>query len=220
MPGSSGSSGIGRPRAAYSEVAEGTYSYGLNHMLLAGHTPYSSNKIVLNCPCGHEKHKCYVAADTAQRNSKIKCRACAGKGSSLEQLAYELLNNMPEIQHFAMEACALSGQPTVCTASGEWVHVSRHRADVITLTPANLLIEVQGQQHSGKPMAYTNSTSEHASSITERDGLLAAVARSVGFTTVWLMAGEEFDRAARWSRVLRQAVQHVMANRPPHHFQG
>ena len=189
-------------------------------MLLEWHTAYSSNKIVLNCNCGHEKHKRYLAADTLQRNISLECRACEGKGSSLEQLAYELLNRMPEVQHFAMEACALSGQPAACTASGDWVHVSRHRADVITLTPANLLIEIQGQHHSGKPMGYTNSTSVHASSISQRDELLAAAARSVGFSTVWLMAGEEFDRASRWSRVLQQAVQHVVANRPPHHFQG
>jgi hypothetical protein len=164
---------------------------------------------------------CYLAHDTAQRPQRkdMPCRVCNKRGSDLEHLAYSILDSMPQVQKYATEACALADAADLISSCGEPQHVNQHKYDVITVTPGKLLIAVQGQQHYDKPMSYTNSGSHHDTSAAERDELLGVAARTAGFTMVWLVPGAECNRADRWRRILKQAVQHVRAGRPPHHFQ-
>ena len=165
---------------------------------------------------------CYLAGDTAQRPARkdMLCRVCNNLGSDLEHVAYDILDSMPQVAKYATEACALAGAADMVSSCGELQRVSQHKYDIMTVTPAKLLIQVQGQQHyADKPMGYANNGSHHNTSAAERDELLGVAARTAGFTMCWLVPGDECSRANRWRRILGQAVQHVIAGRPPHHFQ-
>lgn len=164
---------------------------------------------------------CYLAGDTAQRDARkdMRCRVCNSLGSGLEHVAYEILDSMPQVAKYATEACALAGAADMVSSCSELQRVSQHKYDIMTVTPAKLLIQVQGQQHYDKTMGYANSGSHHITSAAERDELLGVAARTAGFTMCWLVPGDERSREHRWRRILGQAVQHVIAGRPPHHFE-
>ena len=221
IPGSSSSSKGGRPRSAHAPWKHSSFSSADNDRSLEEYTAYSRAKNTYKCSCSNAKHMCYLAHDTAQRpeREEMPCRVCNSVGSELEQLAYSILDSMPQVARYATEACALADAADLLSSCGELQQVSRHKYDVMTVTPAKLLIQVQGQQHYDKPMGYTNSGSHHNTSAAERDELLGVAARSAGFTMCWLVPGDERNRAHRWRRILQQAVQHVIAGRPPHHFQ-
>jgi hypothetical protein len=221
IPGSSSSSKGGRPRSAHAHWKQSSFSSEDNARSLEEYTAYSSAKNSYKCSCDNPKHMCYLAGDTAQREARkdMPCRVCSGGGSDLEMLAYSILDSIPQIEKYALEACALAGAADIISSCGELQHVSQHKYDVMTVAPGKLLIKVQGQQHYDQPMRYTNSGSHHNTSAAERDELLGVAARTAGYTMVWLVPGDECNRADRWRRILGKAVEHVMANRPPHHFQ-
>jgi hypothetical protein len=221
IPGSSSSNKGGRPRSAHAHWKLSGFSNADNDRPLEDYAAYSSAKHTYNCSCSNAKHMCYLAGDTAQRPERkdMHCRACNIKVSGLEHLAYSILDSMPQVAKYATEACALVGAADMLSSCGELQQVSQHKYDIMTIIPPKLLIQVQGQQHYDKPMGHTNNRSHHNTSAAERDELLGIAARSAGFTMCWLVPGDERNRADRWRRILRQAVQHVIAGRPPHHFE-
>lgn len=141
------------------------------------------------------------------RNSRsLSCRVCAGQGSSLEQLAYKILDQSTAVGAFAVEAYAVSGQ---VQHEGQLLQVNRHAWDVVLLQPAGLLIEVQGEQHSSKLMTKRNCQDSSLSSRISRDHALAAAALEAEFCVLWLSPGKERNRKARWTRAIKLALQHL-----------
>lgn len=183
-------------------------------------TAYSREKATFQCSCGNEKHYRFVGVEVVSRSSNaFACRVCEGKGSEHEQLMYRLLDSEPLVQHYAVEACSLSGTAQQ-VSGGERVAVSssRHRWDVMLLQPPGLLIEVQGEGHESK-----EDTRPHNEGITvadrqSRDAALAAAATAAGYSVLWAHAGardQQRGRHSRWKAGLRAALLHVKARKPP-----
>lgn len=180
---------------------------------------FSTDKAVFRCSCEQAKHARFVGVQCAARSSgAFGCRVCAGKGSQPERLLYNLLDTEHAIELYAVEAHSISRAAPLALADGTTLDVHDHRWDAMTLLPPNLLIEVQGQQHTSKLDTRPRSPDASLSNRLLRDAALAAAAHAAGFTVLWLHAREgesEPTRAARWAAMLRQAVRHVAARGPP-----
>lgn len=127
-------------------------------------------------------------------------------------MVYVILNQMNAVTAFAVEAYAVAGQ---IQHDGKTVQVNRHSWDVITLEPANLLIEVQGDQHSSKLMTKPNCTDTDLNSRISRDHALAAAAVGAGYHVLWLSPGNERYRKSRWTRAIKLVLQQIEDHAPP-----
>lgn len=129
----------GRPCSKHTEAATANFSKQHNTVDLCALPAWSSNKLIYQSTCRVAKHKRLLSCARVTRNSQsLHCRICAAKGSSFEKLAYRILGQMASVKAFAVEAFAVSGQ---IQHEGDVLHVNRHAWDIITLRPANLLIE-------------------------------------------------------------------------------
>ena len=154
-----------------------------------------------------------LSCQRVTRSSKsLGCRVCAGKGSSLEQLAYRILDQHKAIEAYAVEAYAVAG---TLEHEGAQLNVNRHSWDVVTLQPPNLLLEVQGQQHSTKLLTKAKCRDSSLISRSSRDRALAAAAADAGFHVLWLTPGKERGRKARWTRAIQVVLQHMQAQDTP-----
>lgn len=97
---------------------------------------------------------------------------------------------------------------------------SRHAWDVMTAPPLNLLVEVQGEQHTHKLDTRTNSKYSSLASRAEKDHALAAAAQEAGFSVVWLVPGPEQGRRRRWAKAIQQAVHEQQHNHGPKLYIG
>lgn len=190
---------------------EGEYSS--SNVRPAG-TAYSLSKGIYRCPHGHSKHKKIRAADTISRSpDTLHCRVCTGKGSKHEKEAYRLLDKMPCIVKYAVEAHAVEG---TAQFQGVEVDLGGHRWDIVLLQPGKVLVAVQGEQHDDAP-----DTREHSSSVgladsaavAARDRALAGGAVQQGFQVVWLVPGHPVGRSRRWRSAIELAVQRTVANK-------
>jgi hypothetical protein len=142
---------------------------------------------------------------------------CAGTGSSHERLAYDILDKLDCIQHYAVEAYAVIG----CHQhAGKEVNVSKHAWDVLLAPPYKILLEVQGEQHVSKLDTRSNSCDDSLRDRACRDHVLASAARHAGFSVVWLTLGRDKGQQHRWKQVLLKAMQDADANRPPQLYIG
>jgi len=123
-----------------------------------------------------------------------------------------------QMHRFAAEAYAAYDQPAVKLPSGHMLAVGSLPYDIMSLEPANLVIEVMGKQHDTKLMTYANSNEMRGVSSSHIDEAKKAAAMAAGYSVVWLMAGEQRDRVSRWLFVLLEALAHVDAGLPPKHF--
>ena len=189
-------------------------------MLLSSKPAYTLDKAVFRAACGRAKHAVLQGVQQASRGGGVfACRVCARKGSGPEQAMHKLLEAEQQVELFAVEACALSSPRLLETAAGGTLHVGRKRWDAVLLAPANLLIEVQGEQHHSKLCTRAHNLDADLADRLDKDQRLAAAAQAAGFSVLWLCVGEAHEtrraRAARWAASLRQAVMHVQAHKPP-----
>lgn len=220
VPGSSThSSGRGRPAKQQMQMVREQYSSDYNHLLLEYRPTRCNGKSVLTGTCKHPKHALNKSLKTYNTpGTHHYCKACIGKGSQLEQQAYEIVAQVPEIQLFAMEVCALSKLPVVHTSTGDVLVPRTKKFDIVTLSPPNLIIEIMGRQHDDKPMTYSNCHDSKGRNSAMVDATYASAARAAGFTMLWLLEGNAHDRSARWTSAVQQAVSHVIAGEAPAHF--
>lgn len=190
---------------------EGEYSISNNR---PSGTAYSLSKGIYRCSHGHSKHRTVKAADTVSRTLRaLQCRVCAGQGSGYEQEAYRLLDSMPCISSYAVEAHAVQGTTEF---EGVEVNLGAHRWDIVLLQPGRVLVAVQGEQHDGAP-----DTREHSSRVgladttvvAARDRALAAGATAQGFQVVWLVPGNCRGRSRRWRKAIELAIKYATANK-------
>jgi hypothetical protein len=180
---------------------------------------FSTSKAAFRCSCERAKHARFLGVQCAARSSDaFNCRVCAGKGSRPERLLYSLLDNEHLIELYAVETHSVSSTAPLVLADGTTLRVSDHRWDAMTLLPPNLLIEVQGQQHTSKLDTRPRSPDASLANRLQRDEALVAAARAAGFSVLWLHTREgesESTCIARWAGRLQQAVRHVAARGPP-----
>lgn len=224
IPGSSThSSGKGRPAKTLPAALQTAYENPDNAMVMSCHNSSSSSKIILKSSCGISKHKDLLAVDTANRHSSDggysrPCIMCSRPKSELAAAAYNLCLRSNHMHSFAAEACIAQGQPAVGLSNGAIFEVSCTPYDIVSLAPPNLVIEVMGQQHTDQPMSYSNSNESHGISSSEVDQEKLQAAKRAGYSMLWLMAGEQHGRTARWRKALNTALAHVKAGLPPQHF--
>lgn len=224
IPGSSThSSGRGRPAKRLPASVQLVYLHPDNAMLIDYHNSSSRSKIVIKSNCHIPQHKDLLAVDTVNRYSTSEgytrpCTMCSKPPSELAALAYELCLSSGLMQSFAAEACVAYDQPAVQLSDGRLLQVSSLPYDIVSLDPAGLVIEVQGEQHTGKDMAYTNTNENHGISSAELDQIKQQAACRSGYTTLWLVAGDQRNRANRWHKAMTKALLHVKAGLPIAHF--
>lgn len=143
---------------------------------------------------------------------------CSRPPSQLAALAYDLCLSSGLMHSFAAEACVAYNQPAARMSDGRLLQISSLPYDIVSLDPAGLVIEVQGQQHTGKEMSYTNSNESQGISSAELDQIKQQAACRSGYTTLWLLAGDECSRPGRWRKAIRKALLHVRAGGPVAHF--
>lgn len=164
-----------------------------------------------------------MAVDTVNRHSNDAgynrtCIMCCRPPSELAALAYSLCLSSGLKHSVAAEACVAYDQAAVTMSSGATVEVSTLRYDIVSLVPAGLVIEVMGEQHTNKEMAHLNSNESRGANSAELDRIKQQAAARAGYSTVWLMAGDQHGRTARWRKALSKALLHVTAGGPPAHF--
>jgi hypothetical protein len=168
---------------------------------------YSSTKRLYRCMCKKSRHLSIRADDTVSRSLRtLRCRMCKRArrlGSSYEDEAYSLLDDMAEITEYAAEVHAV--QCTVDFEGGQ-LEVGNHRWDILVLQPARVLLEVQGEQHDDIPDTRQNSISADLDSSMARDRALAAAAVEQGFYVVWLRPKDPTGRRDRWRAGIQQAL--------------
>lgn len=83
------------------------------------------------------------------------------------------------------------------------------------LQPPNLLIEVQGEQHTSKADCRQHNQGDTVGTRQHKDHVLADAAIAAGFSVLWLYPGDECGRHSRWAAALQMALEHVTANQAP-----
>lgn len=214
----------GRPRKAHDDQALHNWESGSNAMLLESKPAYSMDKGVYTCDCMHAKHRMFVSVRVANKRPACVCHVCRVlgtdvKSSKYERLVYTLCDAEELIEAFAVEACAVSEVGEVEVCDGSTACVSKKRWDVMVLTPANLLIEVQGQGHSTKLVTMPNSSDSSMEARHHRDEIYAEAAVRAGCCVLWLEVGST-DTPLRvlrkaWAAELKHAVAYVRDNHPP-----
>ena len=85
-----------------------------------------------------------------------------------------------------------------------------------------LLIEMQGQGHSTRPVTKANSTEGSLAERKQRDWLYAEEAMRQGWSVLWLWVDEAVTsrdaQAALWAQQLQRAMAHVKARHAPQLF--
>lgn len=224
IPGSSTHpSGKGRPAKTLPAAVQAVYDNPDNAMVMSWHISSSGNKISVKSSCCVCKHRDLLAVDTVNRyssdNGYIRpCIMCSQPKSRLAGAAYKLCLRNVQMHKFAAEACIAQGQSAVVLSNGDTFHVSSTPYDIVCLDPPGLVIEVMGHQHDDQPMAYANSHESHGVSSTEVDQEKLTAAVRAGYSMLWLNAGNERGRTARWREALDSALEHVKAGLAPQHF--
>lgn len=183
-------------------------------------TAYSRDKVFLWSKCGLAKHCRYVALDTASRSQQaLDCHVCKGGRSQYEGVLYGLLNSEPLIELYAVETFSLVSSGQIKLPTGREFTCGRKPWDAMTVSPPNLLIEVQGEQHAHKHDTRANNRDHHLGERRHLDAAMAEAAVAAGFTVLWLCVEEGADvatgHATKWAVALRQAVKHVIAGHNP-----
>lgn len=224
--GTGGTSGRkpGRPRKDHDDEAMRKWESGSNAMLLGSKAYYSMDKGVYMCDCQHEKHRMFVSVRVGNTHPECVCHVCHALNteegsSSYERLVYRLCDAEELIEAYAVEACAVSEPGGVEVCDGSFAYVSQKKWDVMILTPANLLVEVQGQGHSTKLVTKPNNSDSNMAARWHRDHLYAEAAIREGFTVLWLEV-ESADTPERvlakaWAAELKHAVAYVQGKHPP-----
>ena len=150
----------------------------------------------------------------ARSSRSLACRICEGQGSSYEKQLYRLLGGLDAVRAFAAEAYAVAGE---YQQEGLSVNLNRHSWDILTLEPANLLIEVQGEQHSDKLMTKPNCADDTLQERSSRDAALRAGAVQQGFYVLWLLPGDERGRTRRWKAAILKIINSMKDKVPPYH---
>jgi hypothetical protein len=156
-------------------------------------------------------------------SAALRCKVCRsvkerpGTASQYERIAYGVLDQLPCIKHYAVEAYAVPGP---YKAGGHMVATNRHAWDIMTAPPLKILIEVHGEQHTHKLDTRINSNDSSLASRADRDHALAAAAQAAGYSVVWLMPKEERGRRRRWAQAISQAVHDQLHNCVPKLYIG
>lgn len=208
-----GSGHKGRPRIQHTATAAARFSQQYSNADIRVLSAWSKDKIVCKSSCSNSKHMRMLSCQRVTRCSySLDCRICKGHGSKLEKLVYAILDQMPAVKAFAVEAYAVSAE---IQHEGETLHVNRHSWDVMMLEPAKLLIEVQGEQHSSKLMTKPDCKDTSLDSRINRDHALATAAVNAGYHVLWLTPDQERNRRARWLKAIKLVLQQMAVNTPP-----
>lgn len=203
----------GRPAEPHTQAAASSHLSQLNNESLEATTSHSSSKHWFSCCCNCKKHVRYMSCHAVSNSNRaLNCRVCADKGSSYEKALYNILDQLACVEHYAVEAYAISGQ---YQHEGKLLNVSKHAWDVVLPPPLNIVLEVQGEQHVSKLDTRRNSNDQTLADRASRDHGLAAAAQQAGFQVVWLQAADEATRRRSWRQVIKQAVHDAEAGRPP-----
>lgn len=206
----------GRARHELPAPAVASFDNHLSSEDITACAAYDTTKLVFSCSCGIGKHKRVLSCDRTTRvQGRIRCKVCSKRGSTHEQECYNVLDKMPAIQAYAVEAHALKG---TLQFDGRALSLGQHRWDVMVLNPARVLVEVQGEQHTAKHDMRGNHPYASLQEHSLRDQALADAAMKAGFTVVWLHPGDIVGRSKRWQRVLQKAADHARANKAPKLF--
>jgi hypothetical protein len=213
---------MGRPTKGLTKQATAQLVPGQNVLEPSSYTAYGNNQLVISCNCRHSKHARLLQCQSVTRSSNATaCHVHAGKGSAHEQEFYEVADREPLLTLYAVEAAAISKNIQLSIpGSRAKLHLNKKRWDLVSLTPPNLLVEVQGEYHTNKQDTRKNNRGDTVEDRQTKDSRLACAAVKEGYSVLWLFPGDKCGRSARWAEALRQALQHVQANRKAKLFKG
>lgn len=205
----------GRPRNAHTAAAQASFNKQYSGAELQDLRAYDNSKAVYSSSCQCSKHFRYLACQQVSRSSKsLACRVCQKTGSSYEKIVYNILDKLAAVRAYAVEAYAVQGQHQ---HADELVNLNRHAYDVLTLQPANMLIEVQGEQHSTKLMRKTKGTDGTLQQRSNKDTALRDGAVEQGCYVLWLIPGNARGRTSRWRSAIQGMLSSIEAKVPAYH---
>jgi hypothetical protein len=142
--------------------------------------------------------------------------------SSYEGCLYGLCAEEDSIQLFAAEAYCLHGLNPIKFGHSCWLCPNKKPWDVVVAKPHGLLIEMQGEGHSSKPMTKQNNKDSSTSEQQDRDMAYAHEAVRQGWSVLWLWVDDYrhdlHGREAFWTAQLKLAMAHVMSGEAPKLF--
>lgn len=163
-------------------------------------TKYDETGCLWATTCPNPSHVLYRQLQTIARSRKSRdCRVCAAKWhgrSSYEVLLYRVLDEMPGIYMYAVESHVLQGVRAGNKATQN--SLRRHGVDVWLVGLGKVLIELDGAQHTDRPMH-----GEDKGTRTYKDAAVDAAAVQEGWWViritpgngVWLQKAKEAIRA-------------------------
>lgn len=214
---------LGRPRGEHKPEAQQSWLPKLSHLLHESQPSHSSQKNIYKAQCLCPKHCVQVTVRSANySDTALACRVCNQQGSEHERMLYKLLDEEKQVVRFAVESMILVGKDRVWLDDVTVISPHLKRWDVTILQPHGLLVEVQGEGHSSKPVQKRNNTDETISSRQLRDMGYAQAALREKWSVLWLWVEEGCTKphiqASKWKAQFRQALAHVMAGGEPKLF--
>lgn len=200
--------------------AKSKFVQGQNALLPGAHSSYTTSQVVVQCDCDDPKHGRLVQGQTLTRgDNSFSCHIHSGKGSEYERQFYAVADKEPLLQLYAVEAVAITSKIQLSIPnSTKKMHLNKKPWDFVSLKPANLLAEIQGEGHTHKQDTRPNNDGDTVGIRQAKDQRMANAAKKQGYSVLWLYPGDAHGRHARWAAGLRQALQHVMAGLPPKLF--
>lgn len=218
------SKSVGRPRLEHNITAIQQCNLTLNQLAHKDLPSTSEQQLYYNCPCAlGTRHIVYRSVRSANKSkTTLKCRVCKGQGSKWEKVLYKLLDEMDEIEVYAVEACSLDKPEEAVKHNGVEVHPAKKRWDATLVLPGKLLIEMQGQGHIDRLVTKSNNTDSSLDERHWKDCLYAETAKHQGWSVLWMCVDETITsldaQVAKWAAGLKEALEHVRAKGEPELF--
>lgn len=211
---------MGRPSKGLTDQAKAQLVPQLNVYEFSSYTAYGRDQLTFYCSCKCRKHaKQLQCQSMTRKKDAFECHIHAGKGSSYERDFYAVTDAEPSLALYAVEATATNKKITAAVPGRRGrIYLNKKRWDFKALTPANLLIEIQGEYHTDEDDGRTNNNGDTLPIRKTKDQRYADLAVKQNYTVLWLYPGDEQGRTQRWSKALKQALQYVTAGGKPCHF--
>lgn len=161
-------------------------------------TKYDTASCLWKSNCSCPRHVLFRQVQTiARRSESLDCRVCApewNKRSRHEVLLYRMLDGMPTIGRYAVESHVLQGQGV--GSKSAILSLRRHATDVWLVDLGKVLIELDGSQHTHKPM--------HGENLRDRahlDASIDAAAVAEGWWIIRIIPGQGL-----WQKRAQEAI--------------
>ena len=161
-------------------------------------TKYSRVLCLWRSLCLNPRHVLCKQVQSITRHARTRdCRVCAElwhRRSNFEALLYKILEDLAFLGLYAVECHLLEGLALGCTAQKNILR--RHAVDVWLVGLGKVLIELDGQQHTGK--------SYHGESVQERsakDAAVDAAAIAEGWWLIRITPGQD-----KWMAKAKRAI--------------